>query len=165
MRKDECRMLNRGGRGAARNPSTCVPQIRCEMKTGSRRLFFLFCILYSAFSISPAFAADVWTLTSADLGATAVSLKSMDAAGLHVANVDGSNERVVPMADFAELERSVAVAPAGGKFVLHLLGGDHIAGDPVGIKGDAIVWRHPTVGELTVPMRDLKGMTRPGGRA
>src|SRR5438477_8003985 len=121
-------MLNQEGGGAARIPSRCVPLIRCEMKTGSRRLFCSFCILYSAFCIasaSSALGADVWTLTSADLGSTAVTLKSIDAAGLHVGNVDGSNERVVPMADFAELERSAAVVPAGGKFVLHLLGGDH----------------------------------------
>src|SRR5262249_4443926 len=126
-----------------------LPLNRCEMKTG-RRWLPPFCILFSAFCISSrSLAAEAWTLTSADLGATAVSLKSIDAAGLHVAHVDGSNERVVPMADFAELERSVAVTPASGKFVMHLLGGDHIAGDPVGIKGESIVWRHPTVGELT----------------
>jgi hypothetical protein len=135
------------------------------MRIGHRRWFPLFCILYSAFCIpSLGFAAEAWTLTSADLGATAVSLKSIDASGLHVANVDGSNGRVVPMSDFAELERSVAITPPSGKFVLHLLGGDHIAGDPVAIKGESIVWRHPTVGELTVPMRELKAMTRPGGR-
>src|SRR3954451_2896863 len=89
---------------------------------------------------SNASAADVWTLMTGDLNATPVLLKSIDAKGVRVAATDGSGERLVPMEQFVEIERSLPPAPqsGGGKFILYTTTGDQLAGDPVGIKGDAI---------------------------
>src|SRR4051794_1418322 len=107
-------------------------------------------------------AADVWTLTSADLGTTAVRLKAAGPAGLRVANVDGGNERAVPLSDFVSLDRHLPPAAAAGGYVLHLTSGDRIAGEPAGVKGESIVWKHPAVGELNVPLRQIRGLAKAG---
>src|SRR3954468_17802389 len=100
---------------------------------------------------------------SADLSTRAVQLKSIDAAGVHVANADGNNERLVPMDQFVELERPLpAAAGATGKFVLYLTTGDRLAGEPVGFKGSSsLIWKHPVLGDVAVPVLQLKAMAKP----
>lgn len=98
---------------------------------------------------------------TADLRTEAVALKSIDAAGVHV-TVNGV-EKVVPFAQFVELSRSLPPVPLAGRFALRLAGGDRIGGEPVGVKGEQLVWKSPVVGDTEISMRLLTGLTKPDG--
>src|SRR3982751_2856088 len=81
-------------------------------------------------------AQEVWTLTTGDFRNSPVNLKSIDAAGLRVVDTTSQAERLVPMDDFLQLERPLPTLPgAPARFVLHLVGGDQLAGEPVTIAG------------------------------
>ena len=75
-------------------------------------------------------------------------------------------ERLVPNDQFLQLERTgantSAAGNAAGPFMLHLLGGDLVGGEPVRIDGEQLVWKNASVGELTVPLSHLVAMTKPG---
>jgi hypothetical protein len=98
---------------------------------------------------------------TADLRTEAASLKSIDAAGLHV-TVNGV-EKVVPFAQFVQLSRSLPPVPLAGRFALQLADGDRIGGEPVGVKGEQLLWKNPVVGETEISMRLLAGLTKPDG--
>src|SRR6185312_1777574 len=53
--------------------------------------------------------------------------------------------------------------PLAGRFALHLVGGDRIGGEPVGVRGEQLIWKSIDVGEIEIPMRLLAGLTRPDG--
>ena len=116
----------------------------------------------SLLAAAAARAQDSWTLTTADFRNTSVSLKAIDGAGVRVADAVNSAERLVPMDEFLQLERSVPGAAQQGKFVLHLAGGDELAGEPLSIAGEDLVWKNPAAGEVRVPMSRVVAMTRPG---
>ncbi|MDB5294626.1 MAG: hypothetical protein JWO31_609 [Phycisphaerales bacterium] len=124
-------------------------------------------------------AADVWTLTTADLKTEPVAVSAFDSAtGLKVSAAGASAAaaepaaavpvRDVPVDRFVELTRGTR--PAGGPvratggFDLHLASGDRLNGDPVGMRGESVVWRNPVAGEVVVPLTRLAGLTRSGGR-
>jgi hypothetical protein len=48
--------------------------------------------------------------------------------------------------------------------VLHLAGGDQLAGEPVAIAGEQLVWNSATAGEVRVPMSRAVGVTKAGQR-
>lgn len=110
-------------------------------------------------------AEGQWTLTTADFRNGSVTLRSIDAAGVHVvpAGSAGGEGRVVPFDQFLDVSRVLipGTAASGGPFVLHLLGGDHLGGEPAGMKGNSLVWRSPSVGEVTVPLKQLVAIVRP----
>jgi hypothetical protein len=114
----------------------------------------------------PAPAAD-WTLTTADFKTEPADLVAVEADGVRVKGADGK-ERLVPNDQFLQVERNNAAttSPAGaggaGAFMLHLLGGDRVGGEPVRVQGDQLVWKNPSVGELSVPLSRLVAMTKPG---
>ncbi len=98
---------------------------------------------------------------TADLRTEAATLKSIDAAGVHV--IVNAAERVVPLGQFVELSRSLPLVPLSGRFALQLAGGDRIGGEPVGVRGEQLIWKSPVVGDTEVSMRLLTGLTRPDG--
>ena len=106
-------------------------------------------------------AQDSWTLTTADFRNASVSLKGFDATSVRVSE-SGQGERGVPMDEFLQLERPLPASTQQGKFVLHLAGGDQLAGEPVSIAGEQLVWNNAAAGELRVPMNRVAAMTRPG---
>src|SRR5688572_6271790 len=105
-------------------------------------------------------AQENWTLTTADFRNTSVTLKAIDGSTVRVA--EGGAERAVSMDDFLQLERSLPVAVGTGRFVLHLAAGDQLAGEPVGIAGEDLVWNNPAAGEVRVPMNRVAFLTRAG---
>jgi len=115
-------------------------------------------------------AAAGWVLTTADFRSAEVTLKSIDASGVHVAgdaNQPGS-DRVVGMDEFLQLERPMPASVAAaqqGKFVLHLAGGDEVAGEPASVRGEQLVWNNAAAGEVRVPMSRAVAITRPGQSA
>jgi len=106
-------------------------------------------------------AQENWTLTTADFRNASVALKAIDAGGVRVVDA-GGGERVVPMDDFLQVERALPQTTQQGKFVLHLAGGDQLAGEPVSIAGEQLVWNNAAAGELRVPMSRVAALTRPG---
>jgi hypothetical protein len=113
-----------------------------------------------------------WVLTTADFRSAAVSLKSIDASGVRV-GTDGPPaqapaDRLVGMDDFLQIERPVPASVAAaqqGKFVLHLAGGDQVAGEPSSVRGEQLVWNNGAAGELSVPMSRAVAITRAGQNA
>lgn len=110
----------------------------------------------------PAPAAD-WTLTSADFKTEPADLIAVEPDGVRLKNAEGK-ERLVPNDQFLQIERNNAstTPAAGGTFMLHLVGGDRVGGEPVRVAGDQLVWKNPNVGELSVPLSHLVAMTKPG---
>lgn len=128
------------------------------------RTLFLATVL--ALSASPAVVAqEAWTLTTADLKSDSVTLKAFDGEkGLTVVPTAGGDDRQVPADRFVDLSRPIpANKPAGG-FDLHLAGGDHLNGDPVGMKGESVVWKNAIAGEVSVPLTRITGITQAGVR-
>jgi hypothetical protein len=108
---------------------------------------------------SLALGEDGWLLTTAQFKTDTVTLKGLDAAGAKVAPVSGGADRTVPMDDFLDLSRALPETQSAGRFVLHLVGGDHLAGEPAGLKGDSLVWKSAELGEITIPGSRLVAIT------
>lgn len=109
-----------------------------------------------------AVAQDTWTLTTADFRSAPVTLKAIDGNSVHVAGAGGNAERAVPMDEFLQLERPLPASAQQGKFVLQLAAGDQLAGEPVMLAGEDIVWANGAAGELRVPMSRVAALTRAG---
>lgn len=139
-------------------------------------LVALRCLAAAPGASAVAGASGTWTLTTADFQTQSVALRSIDADGVKVANAGqeggaGGGERVVPFEQFMQLERTgaaggadaAAAAKAGeGKFTLYLVGGDRVAGEPVGIQKEQVLWKNPAVGELAIPLTRVAAMTKSG---
>ena len=123
----------------------------------SKLMFLLLCLFANT-----AAAQENWTLTTSDFRTASVGLKAIDSNGVRVTDPIANSDRVVTMDEFLHLERPVPGAAAQGKFVLHLAGGDQLAGEPVSIAGEELVWNNPAAGQVRVPMSRVTAMTRPG---
>jgi hypothetical protein len=108
--------------------------------------------------------AETWSLTTADLTTDAVTLQAAGTDGLKVAAALGGTERDVPMDRFVDLVRAVPAAQRTGKFDLVLLGGERVNGGPVAIKGDAMVWQSPGIGEVPIPLRLTAALVKADGK-
>jgi hypothetical protein len=111
---------------------------------------------------SIAHAATQWTLTTADFHSQAISLKAIDGAGIHIAAGSG-DEKVIAFDQFLDLRRPAMAGQIAGMFALHLASGDTLGGEPIGVKGNDLIWNNPILGEIPLPMKQLVAMTRPGG--
>src|SRR5689334_16141075 len=109
-------------------------------------------------------AQGAWMLTTADFHTDPVLLHGIDKEGVHVSPTAGGEARVIPIDQFLEITRQTAAAPAGGKYLLHMTGGDQLGGEPVAMKGNNLLWRSPVLGEISLPMKGLSGVTQPGKR-
>src|SRR3954454_21083899 len=91
-----------------------------------------------------AFAQPAWTLTTADFNGRQVDLVSIDEKGANVADKQGTMAGNVSWNQLLLIERATQVkavgAGAGGKFVLRLIGGDQLRGEPVKIENEALHW-------------------------
>jgi hypothetical protein len=125
------------------------------------RLALTTLVALSLVAAAGARAQDAWTLTTADFRNASVSLKGIDGNSVRVSE-SGQGDRTVPMDDFLQLERPLPASAQQGKFVLHMAGGDQLAGEPVSIAGEQLVWNNAAAGELRVPMSRVAAMTRPG---
>lgn len=108
-----------------------------------------------------ALAQDSWVLTTSDFRSESVVLKSIDSSALKVKSPSGE-QRSVPMDRFLDIRRTLPAAPTSGKFVLHMVGGDQLGGEPVALKAESLVWRNTALGEIEIPTSRLAGITPPG---
>lgn len=106
-------------------------------------------------------AEDGWLLTTAQFKTDTVFLKGFDSSGLKVTAAAGGQERTISMDDFLDLTRTLPVTQSTGRFVLHLVGGDKLAGEPVGLKGDSLMWKNSELGEVSIPGSRMVALTGP----
>ena len=105
--------------------------------------------------------SDRWMLTTADFKTEQISLKAIDQTGIKVTSTNSEEPRTVPLDQFLDVQRPVATPSAtGARFVLQLSGGDKLLGDPVNLTAEALVWKNPTLGEVSVPTSRMLGITR-----
>lgn len=107
-------------------------------------------------------AQETWTLTTADFRNAPVTLKAIDGKSVRVTDTAGGNERAVSIDDFLQLDRPSPPTAQQGKFALHLSAGDRVAGEPVALAGENLVWASALAGELRVPMSRIVALTRAG---
>src|SRR5688500_13525399 len=120
------------------------------------------CILYSAFCI-PAFGQDSsWTLSTADLQTESVALRGIDAKGVHVVGPASATPRVISHEQFLQIDRSLPPLDRPAKFMLHLVTGDRVGGEPVTVENDRLMWRNASVGELTIPLTQVAALVKTG---
>jgi hypothetical protein len=112
--------------------------------------------------VSFAAAEENWMLTTADFANQRVVLKELTESTVKVAPASGGAEQSIAMDDFLDLARSVPAAAASGKYTLQMTGGDHLSGEPVTLKADAIVWKSETLGEISIPASRLVAITPAG---
>jgi hypothetical protein len=126
--------------------------------------FFIACFAFfilAAFFMLAAAHAQEWTLSTADFRTEQVALQSIDQQGVHVVAAGQSKPRVIAAEAFVQLDRGVMSLERPAKFMLHLITGDRVGGEPVKVENDRITWRNATVGELTIPLTQLAALTKP----
>lgn len=125
----------------------------------SHRIAIAALLLFSICSVASADSA--WLLTTAQFKTDSVFLKGLDASGVKVAPVSGGADQTIPMNDFLDVSRALPAVQGSGRFVLHLVGGDRISGEPVGLKGDSLIWKNAELGELSIAGSTMVAVTSP----
>jgi len=131
----------------------------------------MFALMVCALSCAASWGQDVvsWTLTGADFHTERVSLRSIDRAGISLATATNDPQsaaaalsRVVSFDNFLQIQRVPAPRPQQAKFVAMLADGDRIAGEPVSTAGETVVWNNRVLGEMRLPMKQVRVILRSG---
>ncbi len=125
------------------------------------RLSLIACLFCLAASIARADSG--WLLMTADFESKSVDLIAIDDKGVQV-NASGT-PHTITFKDFLEIRRSGAARPSADPFTLYLAGGDVLYGEPRGIKDEKIQWKSSSVGDLSIPLRDVRAMLGKGRKA
>jgi len=111
---------------------------------------------------SLAVAQSKWTLTTADFRSRQVELVSLGDGGAKVS--DASGAQTVPWDSLLGLDREANARQqnggAAGKFVLHLIGGDQLRGEPLKLEGETLQWQSPAVGAMGISLRQVSALLR-----
>lgn len=121
-------------------------------------LLFALCVLCASAVNSS--ADDGWTLTTADFKRQTVSLRSLDDNGAKVVLYGQTDVTTIPLEKILQFDRGSAVQQVRGAYTLYLVSGDRVGGEPVAIANDNITWKSPAAGELTIPLKDARGIIR-----
>jgi hypothetical protein len=116
----------------------------------------------AAVNIPAVCRADVWTLTTSDFQTDTVVLHGIDGRGAAVTSIPSQNAHTVPLDQFMEISHVVSNRQRPSSFVLQLRSGDLLAGEPVSLSGDSIVWREDIVGNVTVPLTQAIAFRKSG---
>jgi len=142
-------------------PTTVFTHNHPRMTTRFLPLLFVPFVL---FAVQPAARADDgWSLTTSDFKRQAVNLKSFSDAGVTVIPFGATTPATIPLDKFLQLDRGAASSgpqQVRGNWTLHLVSGDRVGGDPVSIANDALTWKSPAAGDLSLPVTHLRGITR-----
>ena len=104
--------------------------------------------------------AGVWSLTDSRFNSRAVSVESIDAAGIHLQG------GVMPWDDVLEISQtSNPTAEVGGRFSLLFRSGDTVSGDPVSLNGDTLEWQSGRLGDMSFPVDSVLAIVRSGSSA
>jgi hypothetical protein len=104
-------------------------------------------------------ATGRWTLTTADLTQRPAQWLGLSEQGVQVSQSKGP--QTIPWSDFVEIRQTPdhppATRPAG--LFLELANGDRLIGQPNGITGENLKWNTPSLGALTIPLRQIVSLT------
>jgi len=126
------------------------------------RLTIIVLMLFTT-ALARADGPSAWTLTTADFNDQTVLPVSMDDHALTIRTQPNDLPRTLPLTQLLELHRpSFPPANPAGHFVLHLLSGDQLIGDPGQTHQEQLTWRSPTLGELTISLRQIVAIIRIG---
>jgi NPCBM/NEW2 domain len=114
----------------------------------------LFCL---PLFVSQAPAGTTWNLTDAAFHSRAVSIDSIDAAGIH------SGSELLGWNDVLEISQTVnPPAAASGRLSLIFRGGDKLNGAPISFNGDTLQWNSERLGQIGFPVDSLGGILQNG---
>ena len=105
-------------------------------------------------------ADEGWSLTTADFKRQTVNLRSFDDQGAKVILYGQTDAIVIPLDKILQFDRGAAVQQVRGAYTLYLVSGDRVGGEPVAIANDNITWKSPAAGDLTIPLKDLRGIVK-----
>jgi hypothetical protein len=106
--------------------------------------------------VTVARADEQWSLITADFKSETVSVKSIDDKGIELT----ANGRTVGWDEFLQLDRLGQARTTLPKLVLWLSSGDRLAGAPVGMTGESLNWKSPSLGEIAVPLKQVRAIQR-----
>ena len=93
-------------------------------------------------------AGATWNLTDAEFRSRAISIDSIDAAGIH------SGPDILGWNDVLEISQAVNPPPAaGGRLSLIFRGGEKLGGTPISFNGDTLQWNSGRLGAVGFPGR------------
>jgi hypothetical protein len=101
--------------------------------------------------------AGVWNLTDSQFNSRAVSVESIDAAGIHLPSGSMAWDDVLEISQTPN-----PTAGAGSRFSLFFRSGDTVGGEPVSLSGDMLQWQSPRLGDISFPIDSLLAMVRSG---
>src|SRR5207245_2803605 len=88
-------------------------------------------------------------------------LRSLDEAGAKVTPFGQTDPITIPLDKLLQLDRgATAVQQVRGAYTLYLTSGDRVGGEPVALANDQITWRSPAAGDLTISVKDLRGLIK-----
>jgi len=109
---------------------------------------------------SIALAQNQWNLTGADFQTRQVELRGVDAAGVSVARTSSASPERVAWDQVLQLVRETPPRVAIGRFILTGAAGERLYGHPVKIQDENLLWSTPSLGEISVPLRQVSQVTR-----
>jgi len=120
-------------------------------------------LMFLGTTIARADDPSTWTLTTADFKQQTLVPVSLDDHTLAARTQANEPPRTIPLSQFLELERVQYPAPnPAGHFVLHLLLGDQLIGEPVQTLQEKLTWRNPILGDLPISLRQIAAIVRLG---
>jgi hypothetical protein len=120
-----------------------------------------FILLILVLAAPRARADDGWTLTTSDFKRQAVNVRSFDDAGVQVVPYGQTVPVTIPIDKLLQLDRGgAAVQQIRGTFTLFLTSGDRIGGEPLSIANDQLAWKSPAAGDVSIPLKNLRGIQR-----
>lgn len=135
--------------------------VQCRTFRMARAFLIFFVVPFAFFVVPPAFADDGWSLTTSDFKRQNVNLRSFDENGAKVVPYAQQAEITIPLDKLLQLDRGgAAIQQVRGTFTLYLTSGDRVGGEPVAIANDQLTWKSPAAGDLTIPVKDLRGIVR-----
>jgi hypothetical protein len=126
----------------------------------SRALMALVLLCLSA----PLLAQD-WQLTTADFNNARVNLQGTDQNGITVTDPASAQQQTIAFDNFLQIQRQVGAQPQRSPFVLQLVSGERVAGQPAGVADEQLRWTNPALGELQFPLQSAAAMYRAAGEA
>jgi hypothetical protein len=136
---------------------------RSEVVRGTcTRLCTLFIALGIVCAVAlPSRGDDGWSLTTSDFKRQTVNLKGFDDQGAQVVVYGQTKPTTVGLDKLLQLDRGgAAVQQVRGAFTLYLTSGDRVGGEPVSIANDKVAWKSPAAGDLSIPLKNLRGIQR-----
>ncbi|MGE5607948.1 MAG: NPCBM/NEW2 domain-containing protein, partial [Bacillota bacterium] len=110
----------------------------------------------------PAWGDPGWVVTREDFQQQPVALAGIDESGVRVMAAGESNAQTIGLDSFLQIERAAPGRVGQGKFVLMLLNGDRLVGEPTGYKDEQVLWCGMAAGEMKIPLKQASALVRAG---